>query len=140
MLDGTLVNYEGNRFDFPGGWKEDSRNAFTQEGRTPKENEVFNYMRKILNYRKQNTALQTGKMKQFIPYDGIYLFSRYDQSKTIVMIFNNNNQTKVVSLERYEEVFDNYTSGTEITTEKQIDLTQYIAIPAKTAWIIELNK
>lgn len=140
MLDGIQGNYEGYRFDFPGGWKEDSRNAFTQEGRTPKENEVFNYMRKILNYRKQNTALQTGKMKQFIPYDGIYLFSRYDQSKTIVMIFNNNNQTKVVSLERYEEVFDNYTSGTEITTEKQIDLTQYIAIPAKTAWIIELNK
>ena len=30
------------RFDFPGGWKEDPVNKFTEAGRTAQENDAFN--------------------------------------------------------------------------------------------------
>ena len=138
MIDGIPGNYEGYRFDFPGGWKEDSRNAFTAEGRTTEENEVFNYMRKLLNFRKSCTALQTGKMTQFIPYDGIYVFSRYDDNSRILIIFNNSVNDQLISLDRYKELFEDSTTGTEIITGKQIDFTTKLSMPAKTAYVIKI--
>ncbi|MDB5130867.1 MAG: Cyclomaltodextrinase [Mucilaginibacter sp.] len=49
------------RQDFPGGWDGDKTNKFTAAGRTEQENDAFNYVRKLANYRKNTMALQTGK-------------------------------------------------------------------------------
>lgn len=140
MLDGIPGNYEGYRFDFPGGWPDDERNAFIAEGRTAEENEVFDYMRTLLHYRKATPALQTGKMIQFIPYDGIYVFARFDNEKTILVVFNNNENQVSVPLARYKEVIKDSKSGTEITSGQNIDLSSALEMPAKSAFVIDLNK
>lgn len=139
MLDGIAGNYEGHRFDFPGGWKEDSRNAFTAEGRTNEENEVFNYMRTLLQFRKNSKALQYGKMTQFIPVDGIYVFSREAEGERVMMIFNNSNNSQLISLDRYKELFEGATSGTEVVTGKKIDFDLKLSMPAKTAYVIKID-
>lgn len=139
MLDGLPGNYEGYRFDFPGGWKEDSRNAFTAVGRTSEENEVFNYMRKILRFRKKSKALQTGKMTQFIPYDGIYVFSREADGERVMMVFNNSTNAQLVNPARYQELFAGSVQGTEITSGNIIDLTRKFSIPGKSAYIIKID-
>ncbi|MCY7358160.1 MAG: cyclomaltodextrinase N-terminal domain-containing protein, partial [Rudanella sp.] len=46
------------RRDFPGGFPGDKDNKFTVEGRDKTENEVFNFVRKLANYRKQSPVLQ----------------------------------------------------------------------------------
>lgn len=139
MLEGIPGNYEGYRFDFPGGWKEDSRNAFTAEGRTDAENEVFNYMRTILQFRKRSKALQSGKMTQFIPYNGIYVFSREAEGERVMMVFNNSVNEQLVEPNRFKELFEGSNSGSEITSGKKIDLTRKFSIPAKTAYIISID-
>lgn len=139
MIDGIWGNYEGHRFDFPGGWKADQRNAFTAEGRTDEENNVFNYMRSLLQFRKNATALHTGKMKQFIPYDGIYVFARYNDNQTVMVITNNNNQEKQISLDRYKEVFGQYTKAIEVTTGKEYALTKLVSIPGKSCLVLDLK-
>src|SRR5690606_16614910 len=45
------------RENFPGGWPGDQRNAFTQEGRTDKENEAFEHIAKLLSWRKTSDAI-----------------------------------------------------------------------------------
>lgn len=139
MIDGIPGNYEGHRYDFPGGWKEDSRNAFTAEGRTDVENDIFNYTRTLLRFRKDATALHTGKMKQFIPYDGIYLFARYNDNQTVLIITNNNNQEKSVNLERYKEVIGTYTKAIEVTTGKEYSLSEAIQVPGKSCFVLDLK-
>lgn len=139
MLDGIWGNYEGHRFDFIGGWKEDNRNAFTKEGRTAEENEVFDYLRSLLQFRKTATALHTGKMKQFIPYDGIYVFARYNDNQTVLVVTNNSNKQKSISLERYKEVIGSYTKGVEVTTGMAYELNKPIAIPAKSCLVLDLK-
>src|SRR5579875_3460996 len=63
-----ISNPDGKvRQDFPGGWKEDKENKFTLQGRTEKENQFFNYVRTIANFRKTSSAITTGKMMQFVP-------------------------------------------------------------------------
>ena len=41
------------RQDFPGGWEGDENNAFTKEGRTPGQNEYFDFTSKLFNGEKQ---------------------------------------------------------------------------------------
>lgn len=140
MLKGIAGNYEGHRFDFPGGWEGDDHNAFTAEGRTAEEAEVFNYTKALLNYRKQCTALQTGKMTQFIPpYNGIYVFARYDDNSRVLVVFNNSDETKDLGLGHYSEVIAGCTSGREVVTGEIFDLTKNISVPAKSALVLELK-
>ena len=139
MLDGIPGDYQGHRFDFPGGWTTDKRNAFTQEGRTAEENEVFNYTKTLLNFRKNNPVLQSGLMKQFIPENGIYVFFRYNKDKTIMIITNNNLQATNLDLRRFKEVLSDKTEGLEVTSSKAYSLTNSLSVPAKTVLIFEVK-
>lgn len=139
MLDGIPADYQGHRFDFPGGWTEDKRNAFTKEGRTLVENEVFDYLKKLLNYRKENTVLQNGLMKQFVPENGIYVNFRYNNDKKLMIIANNNEQNKELDLKRFNEMLLGKTLGFEITTAITYSLQNVVSIPAKTVLILEVR-
>ena len=139
LLDGISGDYQGCRFDFPGGWATDKRNAFTAEGRTVDENEVFNYTRTLLNFRKNNPVLQNGMMKQFIPQNGIYVFFRYNNEKIVMIIANNNLENKELQLSRFDEMLSGKNVGVEITSGKQILLNNPITIPTKTVYVIEIN-
>ena len=139
MIDGIPGNYEGHRFDFPGGWAEDERNAFTEEGRTDVENDIFNYTRALLNFRKSATALHNGKMKQFIPYDGIYFYARYNEDQTVLCIFNNEEADRKISLERYAEVIKDFTLATDVVTGETFNLADGLTIKGKSALIVELK-
>ncbi len=139
MLDGIQGSYEGHRFDFPGGWATDNRNAFVSEGRTAEENEIFNYTRTLLNYRKNNPVLHNGKMLQFIPYDGIYVYFRYNNSKKVMVIANNNATEKILELNRFEEILNSQNSARDIVTGKNYSFLNTMNIPAKSVLLLELN-
>ena len=139
MLDGVQGSYEGHRFDFPGGWASDNRNAFALTGRTSDENEVFNYLRLLLNYRKNNPVLQNGKMKQFIPENGFYVYFRYNNEKTIMIIANNNEDARLLNLDRFAEMLNNKKHGLEITTNQNIDLQHPISVAGKSVMIFEVQ-
>ena len=139
MLDGIAGSYEGNRFDFPGGWNTDKRNAFNAQGRTNDENEVFNYLKKLLNYRKKNPVLQNGKMKQFIPENGIYVNFRFNNDKTIMIIANNNLASTELNPLRFNEILAGKTKGYEITNGQVFDLHSLMTIPSKTVLVLELK-
>jgi glycosidase len=128
------------RADFLGGWKEDKVNKFSAEGRTTKENEAFNYVKNLANYRKNTTALQTGKTMQFVPVDGIYVYFRYDELKTVMVIYNSEEKTMNLKLNRFAERTNGFSGAKEITTGKILTAFDSIEIPAKTTYIFELTK
>lgn len=138
MIDGIPGDYQGHRFDFPGGWSDDKRNAFTAEGRTDKENEVFDYLKSLLNYRKNNAVLQSGKMTQFIPENGMYVFFRHNAEKTVMVICNNNEKETVLNTKRFAECTKNYKSGKEITSGEIFDIQNQISVKGKTVMLLEL--
>ncbi len=85
-------NDPDNRRDFPGGWSDDARNAFTASGRTPNEQGVFDHVRKLAQLRRDYPALRHGEMKQLGVSDDIYVYTRGE------MIILLNNGTKPVSI------------------------------------------
>jgi len=67
LMKNKKINTDATvREDFPGGWKEDTTNRFTAAGRTNKENEVFNYTSALARFRKNSSAIISGKTMQFI--------------------------------------------------------------------------
>jgi glycosidase len=129
------------RSDFPGGWKGDKVNKFVASGRTEKENAAFNYLSKLANYRKTSTALTTGKLMQFIPQDGLYVYFRYtdDNTKTVMVIVNAEDKAKELKTGRFAERMEKASSATNIITGEKLNNLTNIAIPASTSLVLELN-
>lgn len=91
------------RQDFPGGWSSDSSNKFTNIGRTEKEKEIWNHVATLANYRKKSTALTTGKMMQFVPEDGVYVYFRYNEAQTIMIVMNTASEKRNIRIKRFAE-------------------------------------
>ena len=127
------------RKDVIGGWPGDERDAFTAAGRTEAENDMYNYMKNLLRYRKTSTALQTGKLLHFIPRDGIYTYFRYNKKNTVLVVMNNNDQQQNLETSRFHEMLGKFKSGKEIISGNEISDLSKLTVPAKSVLIIELH-
>tara|TARA_B100001287_G_C22322812_1_gene362469 strand:- start:75 stop:590 length:516 start_codon:yes stop_codon:yes gene_type:complete len=92
------------RSDFPGGWKNDETNAFTGENMKNDQIEMQNYLKTVLNFRKNSKAIHYGKTLHYAPINGIYLISRKNDDETVLYIINKNNFDKELNLERFAEL------------------------------------
>ncbi len=128
------------RSDVIGGWAEDKEDKFSEKGRTKKENEAFNFFKKLANYRKQSTALQTGKLMQYVPEDGVYVYFRYDANQTVMIVFNSNNKAIELNTKRFEERTNGFSNAKNILYGENITPLETIKIPAKTTYLFELSK
>ncbi len=140
LMAGTTYPSDGYvRQDFPGGWPGDKYNKFTTEGRTDKENAVFDYTRKLAQFRKNSSAIKTGKMMQFYPIDGVYVYFRYDKNQTILCAMNTNAKPATIGLARFKEIIRHHKSGKEITTDRVVALEQSITLNPMSNLILELQ-
>ena len=138
ILMKNLSNPDGLvREDFAGGWPGDKTNKFITAGRTKKENDAFNYIRKLANYRKNTTALQTGKLMQYIPQKGMYVYFRYDTQKTIMVVFNGTDKEQSIETDYYDEGIHGFRNAKNIITDQIIDL-KTLTLPGRATMILEL--
>ncbi len=128
------------RLDFPGGWEGDTKNAFTQTGLTVEEKEVQDYTKKLANFRKQSSAIKKGKLMQYVPDDGLYVYFRYSDKQTVMCVMNTSENAKNISADMYAERTKGFTIATDVVTGKQLVLNTTQTIPAKQMWILELTK
>jgi len=127
------------RKDFPGGWPGDPVNAFTPTGRTDLQNEAWNYLQKLLQWRKTNKAVAEGKLIHYAPTneDGCYVYARIADNDRVLVILNGSQNTQTLSAEKYREVISSATQGKEIISGQTIDLQGKITVSPKGILIIE---
>jgi neopullulanase len=128
------------RLDFPGGWPGDKVNKFEEAGRTAQEQEAFQLVRTLANYRKNSTALKTGKFMQYVPDDGLYTYFRFDNNTTVMVVMNTSEREKTVDPAKYAERTKGFRGGKNIVSGQQNSFTADWKIPAKTTWVMELVK
>jgi len=138
LMNGSKDGNDGNvRMDFPGGWKEDTTNAFTPEGRAPLQNEAYDYLKKLLNWRKNNEVISRGTLVHFKPVDGVYVYARSYEGKHVLVIMNGTNEARTLGMEHYSEVFDGKTSGKDVVTGKTVGLEKTLNLAARETLILE---
>ena len=139
----TGSEYDGHgyiRQDFPGGWPGDPLDAFVSTGRSLQQEEAYQYMKNLLNWRKGNKAIHNGKLIQFIPEDGTYVYFRTHGDKSVMVILNKNITEKTVETARFMECLEGFGRGKSVITGDVIQDLSSLTVPAMSAEIIELIK
>lgn len=129
------------RMDFPGGWQTDTINGFTGKNLTAAQQDMKDYLRRLLNWRKNKDVIHSGKLKHFVPNEGVYTYFRYNEKETVMVAINNNEtEARTIDRSRYSEFLDQFRSGKEIISGKIFDNLSEITIAPKSAMILELLK
>lgn len=138
------IEHKGHQYirtDFPGGWKGDATNVFSQTGMSKTEGDAYNFVVKLANWRKNNKAVTEGKLMHFLPENNVYTYFRYtDDEAVMVMINNHNTEDKTVDCSRFNEILKDYTWAKEIISGTKYDDLSEIEIKSKSAMIFELHK
>lgn len=146
---GSEIGMKGNkkkggdadiRRDFPGGWKSDKQNAFNPSEQTSEQKEFYQFTQKLLNWRKGKDVIHTGKTKNYVPKDGVFTYFRYNDKESVMVIINNSKKDQTVDLKYFEESLKGFSKGKEIISGMELNLKNTTTIPAKTSFIIELEK
>lgn len=139
LLNGRRTTSDGFvRKDFPGGWKEDKADEFTVLGRSEKQNECFEFHRRLLQWRKGNEVISKGTMIQFLPENGIYAFARQYNGRTVFVALNGTDNESSVDMNIYKEVLNGKTSGCDVITNRNIDLSNKLIMSPRQSLIVEL--
>jgi hypothetical protein len=141
LLDNTgkLENHGIIRSDFPGGWKEDSINGFSGMGLATEVYGFQDYVRKLLNWRKANPVISNGKLTHFVPFEGLYVYFRYDEKKTVMVVLNKNKSAVNVDLKRFTEILAGKTLAKNILTNEEFPLNNSISVSPTSALIVEVR-
>ncbi len=140
LMNGTKHVTDGNvRKDFPGGFPGDAHNAFTEQGRSKEENDMFNWLRALLHWRKGagNDVITKGKQTQFLPHNGIYVVARQYEGKTVMTIVNGTNENATMPVKRYAEIISNALVARDIPTSNHISLVSDITLTPRQTLILE---
>lgn len=127
------------RSDFPGGWKNDTVNAFTQTGLSVSQVNIQNYLKQLLNWRKQNPVIANGKTLHFAPFNGVYVYFRFNKEKIVMVVMNKNTAAVNIETKRFEELLKNKTTATKVLSNETFSIQTSFTVPAKSATVFEIK-
>ena len=144
---GTEINMRGAkekgdadlRRDFPGGWPSDTRTAFNKAGRTEVENNYFDFTAQLFNWRKNEPVIHFGKTMHYAPQNEVYVYFRYTDNKTIMVVLNANDEDQTLNMQRFNQRIGSAQMGKDVFSDAVTPLTGQLPIPANSVKIISFN-
>lgn len=131
LMTGDKGKGDGDlRKDFPGGWQGDTRNCFVENGRTEQENEAFEFTRQLLNWRKGNQVIGKGSLKHYSIQNGVYVYQREFNGKSVVVIMNGTDDSKELYLTPYQEILPRE-NAFDVLTGKNVDLSKKLRLDGR---------
>ena len=138
LMNGTKEVTDGYvRKDFPGGFPGDTHNAFTAEGRTKAENAMFNWLSRLLHWRKGNSVITKGSQTQFIPYQGVYVIARQYNGRTVLTVLNGKSTAATMQVKRYAEVIGSNARVKDVLTNRYYDLSKDLELRPRQVLVLE---
>ncbi|WP_276816854.1 glycoside hydrolase family 13 protein [Segatella maculosa] len=138
LMNGTKTKTDGDvRRDFPGGFAGDTHDAFTAEGRTKAEQSMFDWLSKLLHWRRNNAVISRGRQVQFIPYKGVYVIARQLDNKTVLTILNGKHTPVELPLDRYTEVIGSHQEAKDVITDCKVRLDKTLKLKARETKVLE---
>jgi glycosidase len=126
------------RSDFPGGWAQDSINAFSGEKLDSEQREAQQFCKRMLNWRKTKSVIHHGKLKHFIPKDGVYVYFRYNNEEIIMVAINNNPERTEILLDDYKEMGVSNKAFYNIVDKRRVAASDRLVLEANTASVFEI--
>lgn len=139
LMNGTrAAGGDGNvRRDMPGGFPGDKTDAFTAAGRTDKQNEAFDFIQKLLLWRRGNEAIARGSLKHFMPENGLYVYQRRSGDKEVTVILNGNDSPVTTTMERTLEILPYGSQRRDMLTGETITISPEMTFSPRQILILE---
>ena len=137
LMNGTKEVTDGNvRKDFPGGFPGDKANCFTAEGRTRAQNDMFNWLSRLLHWRQGNEAIIHGKQVQFTPRKGVYVIARQAKGQNVLTVVNGTSEPAQMEVKRYAEIIGQAAEATDILTGREVALDKDVALQPRETLVL----
>ena len=127
------------RMDFPGGWRGDPVDLFSEEGRKGTDAELHDYARRLFRWRKGKQVIHDGKTMHFLSRDNTYAFFRYDDDEKVFVFINNSPEEKTVPWSSYAGINDSLASGTDVLTGESVTVSDSTVVPPVSALVVEYD-
>lgn len=139
LMNGTrAAGGDGNvRRDMPGGFPGDKTDAFTAAGRTDKQNEAFDFIQKLLQWRRGNEPIARGSLKHFMPENGLYVYQRRSGDKEVTVILNGNDSPVTTTMERTLEILPYGSQRRDMLTGETITISPEMTFSPRQILILE---
>lgn len=132
-------SHDAIRSEFPGGWEHHQKNAFTGEGLSALEKEAQNFVRQLLQWRKNSSVVHNGNLIHYAPEDGFYVYFRYNEQGKVMVVLNKNKEKKSLGLDRFSNMIKNATVAHDVCNNKDINLDTTLEVPPRDILILELK-
>ena len=139
LMNGTrAAGGDGNvRRDMPGGFPGDKTDAFTAAGRSDKQNEAFDFIQKLLQWRRGNEPIARGSLKHFMPENGLYVYQRRSGDKEVTIILNGNDSPVTTTMERTLEILPYGSQRRDMLTGETITISPEMTFSPRQILILE---
>lgn len=103
------------------------------------QKEVYNYTKKILNWRKESEVIHKGNLVHYWPYNNLYVYFRILEKEIVMVAINNNDRRLSLDWSKYSDSIKGKKSGTEIISGKKISTEEELIIQPQSSYIISFN-
>ena len=117
------------REDFPGGWATDKTNKFNYDNLTPKEKDLFDTIRKLIELRKRFPALSSGKMTHFPVRNNVYYYIKSLGAKRYLVVLNGNNKRVIPNFDLLKNRMIEYADLVDLFTMKKYKSSEIVLQP-----------
>lgn len=138
LMFGSKKRTDGDiRLDVPGGFPGDSHNEFTPEGRSALQNEAYNFLSRIAQWRKGNDVIARGSLKHFMPDNGMYVYERSLDDKRVIVIMNGTDRTLDIDMSKYKEIMQPGMVFHDVVTGEDVTIMSDMSFAPRALYILE---
>ncbi len=138
LMNGNKSRSDGDiRRDVPGGWPGDKSDHFAREGRDTLQNEAFDFLRKLLHWRKGNEVIARGGMKHYVLQKGVYVYERFLGDEKVLVVMNGTSNDVEINLDRYAESIQGLSSATDFLSGKTLPLGDRLTLSPKEVLLLQ---
>ena len=128
------------REEFPGGWADHTKSAFTGKGLNDQERQAQSFVRQILNWRKNKNVIHTGKLMQYAPLGNVYVYFRYDDTETVMIILHRGDTTTTLDLERFAERIGDSSRANDVISGRRYAVDRPIVLEPRSVLLLEVDR
>ena len=143
----------GLRVDFPGGWKGDETDLFSESGRISANvgtdgkpvpagqmAALHDYARTLFQWRKGKKVIHDGRTMHFLTRDNTYAYFRYDDTDAVFVFINNSRGKKHVPWSHYAEIAEGLHDGRNVVTGEPVTVSDTTVVGPRQVLIVEYRR
>ncbi len=128
------------RSDFPGGWEGDSISAINGTGLTKQQLDAQGFLKNLIQWRNKTATIHHGKLKHFVPQNGVYVYFRYTEEEMYMIVLNKNKGQYDLDLSRFAELLSDSNRGFDVLNNRFFDLSgKKISLPNHQPLILKIE-